>query len=511
MVPAHGAASGIGNASRRWRLDRQEARYGLTLGLIFVWSRCLAYMVGLRFDLQPLFTYWQLLDPQILQGDLVRGLLYLHSQPPLFNAGLGILLKVQGADPGLGLQVCYFLASALYTGLVYALMRRVGVSGWLAVAVTSLLVVRPAHLLLENWLMYDLPVALLVVLAAWCLAQAVAKPSSAVERSGESVSQRGGRPVWWHAFFWVLFVLCATRSLFHPAVLWLAAVWVWRSKWLPGNSRQRWVAALAPLLLISGLQLKNLTLFGTSSTSSWLGMSAARITMAALPASQATALVQQGSLRLADVQPFSPLEDYPARYLETAESTPGLQHPALRAVRKTSGAPNYNHLAYLEIARDSLHDGLWIVRHRPLVYLEGMAKAWYNYFQPPSKIEHLEAARGSLGRYAEIWERVVYGSVPTPFSYRGERRSLNLFATLGLPLLWLLGWKEMRRSRAEGTAVARAVFLFLCSVVLYVALVGNSLEVWENQRFRFYTDSGFAIFAACGLQRLAARWARNRR
>ena len=43
---------------------------------------------------------------------------------------------------------------------------------------------------------------------------------------------------------------------------------------------------------------------------------------------------------------------------------------------------------------------------------------------------------------------------------------------------------------------ARWTLVFLCGVIAYIALVGNSFEVWENQRFRFYSDAFIATLFA---------------
>jgi len=49
-----------------------------------------------RFDASTLPWLWQFLDPEWLRTDLPRSL-WLHAQLPLFNAFLGIVLKLGGA------------------------------------------------------------------------------------------------------------------------------------------------------------------------------------------------------------------------------------------------------------------------------------------------------------------------------------------------------------------------------------------------------------------------------
>jgi hypothetical protein len=67
------------------------------VSIVFLSSQLLAYLLGIRFAgslriiIEP---FWQYLDPLILKTDLLRGLYYLHSQPPLFNWLLGVILQL---------------------------------------------------------------------------------------------------------------------------------------------------------------------------------------------------------------------------------------------------------------------------------------------------------------------------------------------------------------------------------------------------------------------------------
>jgi hypothetical protein len=74
----------------------EKWRWPLLLTAAFVISRIAYYRAGVRFDLSPLFGYWQYVDLDLLRHDLVRSVYYLHSQPPLFNLYLGLVVKVFG-------------------------------------------------------------------------------------------------------------------------------------------------------------------------------------------------------------------------------------------------------------------------------------------------------------------------------------------------------------------------------------------------------------------------------
>ncbi len=71
---------------------REGALYVFVL-VAFGASELLGRALGIRFAAETLGTLYQYLDPSILQDDLLRGIYYLHAQPPLFNVFLGIVVK----------------------------------------------------------------------------------------------------------------------------------------------------------------------------------------------------------------------------------------------------------------------------------------------------------------------------------------------------------------------------------------------------------------------------------
>ena len=72
----------------------QESGPVLIILLIAIVFRLAFVLKGGSFISTPLSFAYQYLDPVLLKSDLLRSLLYLHSQPPLFNLFLGTVLKV---------------------------------------------------------------------------------------------------------------------------------------------------------------------------------------------------------------------------------------------------------------------------------------------------------------------------------------------------------------------------------------------------------------------------------
>lgn len=473
-----------GGAEEGSRTRVGDRWWWLGLTVLFLASRLVFYAFGVRFDAAPLAEFWQYLDPGLLEQDLLSSVFHLHSQPPLFNLFLGLVLKLSPVAPALAFHGLYQAAGLVCHLATFALMRWLAVGRLAAAVLSTVLVVRPSFVLFENWLMYDVPVTALLCLAAVWLA----------------LFARRGAARYAHAFFATLLLLCAARSLFH-LVYFLAALALLAG--LTRGRRRRIVlgAAAGPLLLLVLLYVKSWLLFGHAGPSTWLGMNLARIATAAMSPQELARLHAQGHLsRTATVPPFSPPGSYGRQHFE------GARYPGIAALAerfKSTGSVNYNHEAYISISRAYADDARWIVTHRPGAYLHGVAKAWYNYFKPQTEISHVSANRDRLRGYAAAGARVLYGRLPFSFEYRGEEKPIYLFSMLGVPLLILYAFYRAR----QGGPASRLVLAFMALSAVYVALLGNSLEVWENQRFRFYTDPFFAVFFALAAER-AIRWIR---
>jgi hypothetical protein len=395
--------------------------------------------------------------------------LNLHGQPPLFNLYLGTALAT-------GHETAVFVATFLVCGLaVYAgsflLMRRLGTCAPLAFAVSTWLATAPAFVAYENWLFYSLPVAALLVLAALALDRAL--------RTGR---RRDGA-----VFLAVLAVVCATRSLYHLAYL-LAAVGLLALGWRDG--RRALAAAVLPLLLVGALYAKNALLFGHFAASTWTGMSLAHLTTDGLGAAEARSLVEAGTLSPSSLVPaFSRPQVYPRAYFDPPPAT---RVRALYWETKTTGGPNYNHAAYIRISDELLHDSLWVLRHRPRLYLASVREGWRIYFRSPSDLRFLGAENlGAVQPASDLYDAVFFLRRRGPGSDDDARAPARYWGLiLGLPIVFGLGLAAAF-GRGPGRGRDRSQRLlagFLCFNIAYVAVVGNSLELGENNRFRFETD-----------------------
>jgi len=472
---------GTPDDQRPSRLPAWLDRPSLPVTIAFIASRAIAYAAGVRFDATPLYEFWQYVDPALLRARGLESLWYLHSQPPLFNAYLALVLKIfPGHEPAAFALVSLLLGWILALAL-YAVLERLVASRGVALALAIGFTVSPPAILYENWLFYDFPLAVLLVLATLCLLRFATK----------------GRIRDAALFFALLAAIALTRSLFH--VVWLvgtAGALVAVSR---GARARVAAAATIPIALVLLWYGKNLVLFGTFSSSSWLGMSAARVSTFLIPAEERKQMVSAGMLSpYALIPPFSKLDAY--RDIAPPGAPTGI--PVLDQRTKQSGKTNFNNVAYIDISRAYLADASRLLRARPGAYLEGLPLAGLFFSLPASDLYFLKDNRARLGVWSTLWNRLVYGqllTMPDTTAYSISRKTLSGPRVLLCPGYLLMA--AFVTAMAGGTLIALGaawgkakdtpvaiVLVFLIATIAYATLVGNGLEVGENNRFRFMID-----------------------
>ncbi|MCG3198941.1 MAG: hypothetical protein GHCLOJNM_03448 [bacterium] len=457
--------------------------------IVFLLSRALCFLAGVRFDPTPLPFYWQYIEPDLLREDLLRSLAHLHGQPPLFNLFLGVVLKVFPGREELAFSGAFRVLGLLVTLGGYALMIRLGASTRAATLAAGMFAISPANILYENWLFYPIPVAFLLVAAALCLHRFLLHRAAL------------------DALFFFLVTACVslTWSFFH--LLWLLASLVLLVGVLRSARRKLVLAALAPLLLACLWYGKNLVMHGQFSASAWMGMNFARIATIQIPKPERQALVDSGELTpLAMIHPFSPLRAYE----ELIEKPPHTGLPLLDRERKKSGADNLHHLAYIEISRGYARDALSLVTRHPSAYARGIRNSFLLFFRPSDDYDQVAENRRRLGGWPRLYDFVVLGQIlnqPPNFDLDTHESSGYLARMVfSLGLLWMVAysmsirwaWRIWRRSgRGSRRALADRITLgWMGGNLVYVFLVGNLTEFGENQRFRFVVDPFVWVFLA---------------
>jgi len=471
---------------------RERFFYG-SLAAVFVLSRLGYYLLGVRFDARPIAHYFQFIDPELLRHRLLESVLYLHIQPPGWNLYTGIVLKLfPKSYPaafhimhlGLGLTTCL---------LLFYLMRALRVSRWIAFGLAAWFTVSPGVILFENYMLYEYVVCFLLVAAAALLWRSSAQYSFPCMLS----------------FFVLLLSLVFMRNMFHlVCFLAILAALVYLFN---GRRKSILLAAALPLLVILALYTKNWLLVGSFSGSTWLGMNMDVITAHQLTSAEARSFVSRGIISPVSLLDLgSPIESY-GPFIRMPART-GI--PVLDECVTSTGATNFNCLAFLQVQRAYTGDGLALLRNYPVVYFRSLEAAWFSYFLPPSDFPFFDLNRPRIRRIDRVWNVVFFGQ----FEDAGDRKELRrlassgkfaslvlhtgVFLMIGLPALWIWGVVYFWRGVRSGTLDRPSGMLlgFLLFNIGYLTAIANFLSSFENNRYRFPFDAFYVVLLGLALE-----------
>jgi hypothetical protein len=344
----------------------------LILLLLFIVSRFFLF-TGFPFSMNFLDIGMQMLDPADMKGDLLNALFYQHTEPPLFNALVGIALKIVPDSIPLRLffAVLYgFIGLILVLG-IYRLALDLGASrGWSLTAAGLFTFWPPVifeqifhHPPPEKWLSYDYPVMALLLLMALALGR----------------FNRNARSVWITVFLFLSAALVLMRPFFHP-FLWflpLAALAIRMGRAaVPKGKLIVLAASLIALLLASAPSVKNLILFNWFTGSSFQGMNLASRALF-LSRDKVLKEVEKGQVtQLALVPRFSEPEVY-LRYYGDNQLT---GNRFLDRIKKSTGQPNWNHLITIRTSREYEANTFALLRAYPLELVRTFLNGMYIFF-----------------------------------------------------------------------------------------------------------------------------------
>ncbi len=453
LAASPAAARAARPALRAWfaqPLHRQALVAGATatlfLGVLHLWARPHLLPTG-RLHAWSSEYMMQTVSAADLRAEPLRSLVYLHIQPPAFDALRALLVALHPRLDGTalllavdqGLYVAWALAYGAAVALVFAWIARAhgALSGGLASALFAL---HPAVIFYATFLDTTFVSALGVAWLTYELARAAQAEGSPARLGG------------------ALIALLLTRSI----VQWPFVLVAGASLLLLGVARPLAGRALGAFALATALFVgKQYLLFGLTITSSFG------------PDSFCKGL-SQFCLGTTPV----PLPELPA---------PGTAW-VLRRTAKLDGEYNYNQLAFLRRSFAQM------VEYRELLRRT-----------PPARLGALMAVN------ARIWVRpstshsahVLVDRLPWRAVFDRAWSGAGLLALLGLACLsWAL------RARADPGGLRRGLGLAL--PCLYVASVSIVFESGENMRYKFFVEPVLFVFVCAEACALLARARRGR-
>jgi hypothetical protein len=448
----------------------------VALGLVLIIARIAYRSAGVAF-MDEAVIGMQLLDTDLLRNRLLESLLNLHSQPPLFNAVVGIALKLFPENWAVALDLLQMSMGIGGAFLVAASMTRLGCNPWISVAIATILAVSPPYIIYENLLFYT----------HWCL--------FLLSLAGYGLVRSRGRAGGWMALaLWALAALTMVRSLYHPLYLLLAVAALWSLVLRQDRFRLLRIAA-PPVMVVGAWLAKNFLLFSFVGMSSWSGLGFQAVAKVGLPADRVLEMSRQGDLSpVSGTRRFAPPED-----LIAALGLPDVPRgvPALDLTRKTPIRPgedaaiNYNHWVFPEASRAAFSDAIRMIRMDPLAFLDTVTMN-ARLFMGPVVLNNWVFQNRTHMPAVESRVNSITGSILAP-----------MFLTL------VLGWALMRFVRRGGDPGERMFVTFAICTILWVTMVSLVFETGENARFRYPLLGLFWVLAGLAI-RDGIRWIINR-
>jgi hypothetical protein len=468
---------------RRWLL-------GLTGCFLLV--HALYFFVGVRFNDRTLIEVMHFIDPVLLKTRLLESVWYLHIQPPLFNLFVGFVLKVTPESPWLFYTIYVACGLCLYLN-TFVLQAKLGVGPRLAAVLSTMFMASPSFILWEQFLMYTMPVAALLSIAALCLVCYLEK--------------RRWLPL--AGFFLAIFLLCGMRSMFHIGYyILLFGVLFALGK---GYRRQIVTVAIVPFIVLFGFYFKNYVLFGEFNVCSFTEKNLWIMTAGNMPWDEKNKLVEEGKIsELSLVNRWASLDAYDFEYKVVPERFKKIR--ALSRTHKRNDAVNYNHYGYIANCNVYGADAKYVLLHQPKHFIISTVQSWYRYFKSSSALPISPGNQEHIRPLIAFYDHIIYGKSPFDLSEHSRMVAKTntppyVFLLLGLPLVLLYGVYRALRPGTFGLAPPqRALLLFLGFNIFMVAALGCTFDYLETARYRFTTDGLSLVLLGLLLHNTGLRW-----
>jgi len=428
--------------------------------IVFAVSRFISSLFDIHFEYAALFNYWQYLDVETLRNNLLDGVWYNHAQPPLFNLLIGAVLKIAGGHSAFVFSILFKLITISNTLLLYALIKKTTGHRRTSLFIALFYMLSPAAIVYETELFYTTFISLLFLISLYFLLKINAQP--------------GWRTL--IGFFLPLVLICFTRSMYH--LLWLLVISIIMCIYFRKTDifRKTIILSLTALLLTGSWYVKNYYLFGTFSTSSWIGMNLSRNVFHDNKVADST--------KITSLDPFLPVSAYKKFITDsTTIKYRGLNDRDLLSAYKNDSLLNLNHVAYLEISGKYLQESKQFIKKHPVAFLKNAAQSSILFFTPATMYSVTKEQTLKLKYYDALYSFNLS-------HFAGNKQERRIMLTIsafprilfyGIVFFWLLQNSIRRRSIS-------IVNLLILTIIGYVFTVSSLLEHYENMRFRFETE-----------------------
>lgn len=440
----------------------KDLRANIVIVLFFILSRLmLHYFYELEFIQYNLI---HLLDIEWIQYSFFQSMLYNHSQPPIFNLFFGISEMIFNKYSPQFYSLFFQILSISTALLGYKILRLINVNKKLSIIIILFYLFTPATFLYEKFFFYTQIIIFFLVLGGYNLLL---------------YSQRNTKLSLITYFLSIAFV-SLTASFFHLS--WTLVMFAIPIIFFKNRRLTIIKFTLIPLLLVLSLYIKNYILFEQFSVSSWAGINFARITLKNLDQDFKEKLVSENKISKASLFNGFPNE----RVFPNLEALYDVKKTGIRVLDekyKSNGKLNYNNRIFILLSNDLIKDDFFVVKNFPEVYLMGIKEAFLLYFHSPTKYPWIEFNTNKIFIYNKFFDSFIYGA--------GRYTKTGIITIFLYPIILIISFFIL--VKVSKSSFSKLFITYALINILYVMLIGNLLELGENNRFRLYTEIFYYI------------------
>jgi hypothetical protein len=451
--------------------------------LIFLISRIVIRFFGIGMDDMALISYWHYLDLETLRHHLLRGIWYDHAQPPFFNLFLGVILKLSGSSAIAVFDVLFKIITLTNVLLLNYLLKQLTQHRNIVLILTLIYLLSPATLIFECELFYTTLISLLL-LTSFCFLIRFQHNRSRMDCLG---------------IFLPLVILCLTRSLYHLFWLMLIMAIILVSYRGKSGFRKLALASFFSVLLVGAWYFKNYLIFGSFSTSTWIGMNLSRNVFHDNEI--------KDSDRLESIPAFSIITAYKKFISGNDEKKyAGMNDPVLLSVTKNDSFINEHHIDYIEISKKYMAASKSYIKAHPFSYLQNVLQSSIIFFTPATRYSIIEPNSNKIKYYDLIYSFNLSHLATGKY----QRRIALTLSAIPQMILYVLVFFFLIRFSLQHRNISLLNLLIVITIA-FVFFISSLLEHYENMRFRFEIEPLFLLLLAQVLTSILANMENRRK
>lgn len=448
--------------------------------IIYLISRFIASIFHIEFQYNSLYSYWQYLDVETLKHNLLNGVWYNHSQPPLFNIFIGTILKIFGNDSDIAFSLIFKIIGLSNAILLYIIIRNLTYSKNISLLISLFYILSPAAIAIETELFYTTFITLLLLI---CFYFILKLESEILWKSVIGI-------------FIPLLFICLTRSMYHLIFLITFSTIIFFNYRKSKALYKIIITATICILITSSWYFKNYYLFDSFSTSSWIGMNLSRNVFHDTKINDST--------KISSLEPFQKISVY-SRFIKkpSLKRFEGLNDIDLIHELKNDSFVNLNHIGYLDVSKKYLEESKVQIKNYPFYYLKNIITSSILFFSPGTTYSLIRDQTRKLKYYD-----ILYSFNLTQLSKtKNQRRLALLISAIPKLILYIFVFFWLFKNHIIRKKNIRLINLLSVIIIGYVFSLSSLLEHYENMRFRFEIEPIFLILLGQFL--VSVNWQKN--